>query len=111
MDWESVFDEEYRAPGATYTAIKRFIAEVARPMSAAEIRGVNSEPRNPFPASDRLHSTWRPCDEAKWVIPSRPLPAPYLSLLRWSDGGEFRNGGNGGSSSFPRSNRGMECAR
>src|SRR5262245_7423107 len=61
-------------------------------MSATEIHEVNTAQRNPFPASDRLHAAWRPFDAAVWVIPSLPLPAAYLSLLRWSDGGEFGTG-------------------
>ena len=92
MDWASVFDEAYPQPGATDAVIEQFIAEVARPMSAAEIREVNEGQRNPFPASHPLHSAWRPFDASTWVIPSRSLPRSYLSLLRWADGGEFRTG-------------------
>lgn len=92
MDWASVFDEAHPQPGATDAVIEQFIAEVARPMSAAEIREVNAEQCNPFPKSDEIHSAWRPFDASAWVIPSSPLPPSYLSLLRWADGGEFRTG-------------------
>jgi NAD(P)-dependent dehydrogenase (short-subunit alcohol dehydrogenase family) len=33
-----------------------------------------------------------PFDPARWRIPDRPIPASYLSFLRWSDGGEFQTG-------------------
>lgn len=92
MDWASIFDVVYPRPGAADAVIEQFVAEVARPLSAAEIREVNAGQRNPFPASDPLNSAWRPFDAAAWVIPSRPLPPAYLSLLRWSDGGEFGTG-------------------
>jgi hypothetical protein len=92
MDWASVFDEVHPRPGATDAVIEQFVAEVARPMSATEIQEVNAGQSNPFPASDPLHSVWQPFDAAAWVILNRPLPPAYLSLLRWSDGGEFKTG-------------------
>ena len=92
MDWASVFSEAHPRPGATDATIEHFVAEVARPMSAVEVREVSARQANPFPKGDRLHSVWRPFDAAVWVIPDRPLPSAYLSLLRWADGGEFRTG-------------------
>ena len=92
MDWATVFDVAHPRSGAADAVIGRFVAEVARPMSAAEIREVNAGQRNPFPKFDPLHGAWRPFDAAAWDIPSRPLPPAYLSLLRWSDGGEFAAG-------------------
>jgi len=96
MDWVSVFDEAHPQPGASDAVLERFVAEVARPMSAAEIREINATQSNPFPESHPLfaaqHAAWRPLDASKWVIPDRPLPPAYLSLLRWSNGGEFRTG-------------------
>src|SRR5262245_65909395 len=92
MDWASIFDEVHPQPGAADVVLAEFVAEVARPMSAAEIRGVNARQTSPFPRGDPLHAAWRPFDSAAWVVPDRPLPPAYLSLLRWSDGGEFRTG-------------------
>jgi len=93
VDWASVFDVTLNSPpGATDAVIEQFVAEIARPMSADEIREVNAGQRNPFPASDPLHSAWRPFDAAAWVIPNRPLPPAYLSLLRWADGAYFGTG-------------------
>lgn len=92
VDWTSVFDEAHPRPGASDTVLAQFVTEVARPVSVAEIRGINAGQRNPFPAPDPLRAAWRPFDAAQWVIPDRPLPEAYLSFLRWSDGGEFRTG-------------------
>ncbi len=92
MDWASVFDEAYPQPGAPAAVLERFVAEIARPMSAAEVRMAHAGQANPFPEGDPLYPAWRPFDAAQWVIPDRPLPPAYLSLLRWSNGGEFRAG-------------------
>lgn len=93
MEWDAVFDEvAERQPGATEAVIARFVAEVARPMSADEIREIAEHQQNPFPAGDPFHTEWRPIDAGAWRLPDKPLPASYLSLLRWSNGGEFRSG-------------------
>ena len=92
MDWASVFDEVHPKPGASDAVIKQFVAEVLRPMSAAEVREANASQSNPFPKGDSLYSAWKPYDASKWVIPTGPLPPTYLSLLRWSNGGEFSAG-------------------
>lgn len=93
MDWQSVFDEAYPLRGATEADIARFIAEIGQPLSPAEITEVNESQSNPFPKDDPMHAAWRPFDAAKWLIPIYAPPAAYLSLLRWSNGGEFRKGG------------------
>ncbi len=92
MDWASVFDEAHPQPGAPEDVIARLVAEVGRPVSAAEAREANAGQSNPFPEGDPLHAAWRPIDAAAWVVPARPQPPAYLSLLRWSDGGQFRTG-------------------
>lgn len=92
MDWALVFDEAHPVPGASDAVIRQFVAEVLRPLSAAEIRESNAVQNNPFPKGDPLYSTWKPYDAAKWAIPVGPLPMAYLSLLRWSNGGEFSAG-------------------
>jgi hypothetical protein len=92
MDWAAVFDEAYPEPGASAEALERFVAGVARPLSADEVRAATAAQRNPFPPHDPHHAVWRPLDPARWAIPDRPLPASYLSFLRWSDGGWFRSG-------------------
>ena len=92
IDWSAIFDESHPNPGASETVIAQLLDEITRPLTEAEIQTANAVQRNPYPTSDRLHATWQPFDPATWCIPSRPLPATYLSLLRRSDGGEFRTG-------------------
>ncbi|MGL6073947.1 MAG: SMI1/KNR4 family protein [Fimbriiglobus sp.] len=92
MDWTTVFDELYPEPGATAEVLEQYVMEVAFPMSSGEIERVNTSQQNPFPKSDPLYSSWQPFDPAAWEIPNRPLPSSYLSLLKWSNGGEFRTG-------------------
>jgi len=78
--------------GATEAEIARFVTAITQPMSAAEVREVNKGQSNPLPKDHPLHSTWHTFDAANWIMPGHPLPPSYLSLLRWSNGGEFRNG-------------------
>ena len=92
MDWASVFDEAHPQPGASDAVLEQFVAEVSRPMSDDEVREANAGQTNPFPKDDPLYAAWQPFDASKWVLPGRPLPQAYLSLLRWSNGGEFRTG-------------------
>ena len=92
MDWDSIFEESYPQPGATLDEINEFVAEIAQPLTAAEIQPINDGQTNPFPKSDEFHAIWRPFEATKWQVPERPLPASYLSLLKWSNGGEFRTG-------------------
>ncbi len=92
MDWRSTFDEVQPAPGASDAEIERFSISVGQPLTAAEIVEVNRSQQNPFPVSDPLHASYLPFDPRSWVVPSRPLPAKYLSFLRWSNGGWFRTG-------------------
>jgi hypothetical protein len=92
VNWSNFFDEAHLYPGATEAVIEQFIAEVSRPMSLAEIQEANAVQKNPFREGDKHYSSWKPFDAAAWIIPNRPLPESYLSLLRWSDGGEFQAG-------------------
>jgi SMI1 / KNR4 family (SUKH-1) len=92
MDWASIFDEAYPEPGAPEAMVAQFVATIGETLSAVEIRKVNAGQTNPFPRRDLLFNTWRPFDAAAWSVPDRPLPASYLSFLRWSNGGEFRTG-------------------
>ena len=92
IDWSTVSDEAYPVPGATDAEIKRFVTRVGRPLSAAEIAYVNRGQRNPFPKGNPLYDAYRRFDPSLWTVPRGPLPDAYLSLLRWSNGGEFRTG-------------------
>jgi hypothetical protein len=92
MDWDSVFDTTQKEPGAPQSVLDRFVAEVGLPITAQEVETINRSQQNPFPPTDPLYAAYRPFDPSAWVIPNRPLPASYLSLLRWSDGGWGRTG-------------------
>jgi hypothetical protein len=92
MDWSSIFDESRPAAGACDLEIDRFVASIGQPLSVEEIAQVNRSQQNPFPASDPLHRAYRPFDPSVWMMPNRPVPPDYLSFLRWSNGGWFRNG-------------------
>jgi hypothetical protein len=93
FDWSSVFDEAYPVAGASATDLERFVATVGQSLTPAEAGAINRGQRNPFPKGDPHYELWRPFDASQWVMPDRPLPASYLVLLRWSNGGEFRKGG------------------
>lgn len=92
MNWETVFDWKQKEPGASKAVLDQFVSEVGRAMTHTEIETVNRSQQNPFPPADPLHAAYRPFDPSAWVVPNRPLPTTYLSLLSWSDGGGFRNG-------------------
>jgi hypothetical protein len=92
VDWSSIFDESQPIEGASDADIDHFVKTIGQPLSAAEIAEVNQSQKNPFPPSHPLHAAYRPFDPSHWVIPNQPLPADYLSFLRWSNGGWCRTG-------------------
>lgn len=92
MNWASLFDESQRNPGASDADIERFVATIGQSLTPIEVAEVNHTQQNPFPESDPLHSAYRPFDPSSWLMPNRPLPADYLSFLRWSNGGWCRTG-------------------
>ena len=85
---------EYREPrpGATQRQLADFVTQVRQPPTEQEIADVAAQQRNLFPPGDRLHASYRPNDASRWRMSDRPLPASYLALLAWSDGGEFGTG-------------------
>jgi hypothetical protein len=92
LNWTFVFDEAYPVTGASLPDLDRFVATVGQSVTPSEVKAINRGQQNPFPKGDPLHSSWRRFDPSLWVIPNRPLPASYLALLSWSNGGEFRSG-------------------
>jgi hypothetical protein len=92
IDWDKVFEQGNRKPGASKEEIARFVAEVGRPLTAAEVAAVNRYQSNPWPESDPHHAEWRPFDPSVWRMPDRPIPESYISFVRWSNGGDFTNG-------------------
>ncbi|MCH8147401.1 MAG: SMI1/KNR4 family protein [Planctomycetes bacterium] len=77
VKWASIFDEVLDHPdGADDNVIEAFLSTVQQPLSDGELAWLNDIQPEPV----------------RWKIPDDPIPASYLSFLRWSNGGEFRNG-------------------
>lgn len=78
--WSHVFSEVIlRADGASEADIETFVATIGQPLAPAELDDINGT-KSRFTKPET------------WIIPNSPLPSSYLSFLRWSNGGEFRNG-------------------
>jgi hypothetical protein len=92
IDWNEVFDESYPLPGTSEEAIARLIESIGNPLTVEEIATVNKRQRNPYSMTHAFYAGWRPIDPTTWCLPVGSLPSDYLSLLRWSNGGEFRTG-------------------
>ena len=93
MDWSSVFD--YRGPqlGATQRQLADFATQLFQPLTGQEIADIAAQQRNPFPPNHPLHPGYLPIDASRWRLPpEQPLPPSYLSLLSWTNGGDFGNG-------------------
>ncbi|MDK8180314.1 SMI1/KNR4 family protein [Paenibacillus sp. UMB4589-SE434] len=93
MNWKSVFEVRYQElPGVTEQELEHVLDNWNKPLSKDEIIEISGRQRNPFPKSDPMHHLFQPFDPSKWSIPRKRLPATYLDLLRYSNGGEFANG-------------------
>lgn len=79
-------------PGATDDVCEAFLEEIGQPLTAQELAEIRASQSNPFFETDPLYASWEPLDPVLWPLPQRPLPPAYLSLLQWSNGGEFRTG-------------------
>lgn len=80
VSWDHVFSEVIlHADGASEADIETFVATIGQPLTPAEWDYING-------------SKLRYQHPERWIIPNSPLPSSYLSFLRWSNGGEFRNG-------------------
>jgi hypothetical protein len=93
IQWDRVFNTARDEDGAATEIIEKFLLTALQPLSAEEIAGVNASQRNPFPASNPLHSLYRPFDCSAWLMPSYRFPASYIAFLRWSNGGAFTSHG------------------
>ena len=78
VDSTTIFDEVKHQPSATEAELQDFVASTLRPLTRDEIEEIREE-------SDL-------CDPANWTIPNGSFPADYLSLLRWANGADCRNG-------------------
>jgi hypothetical protein len=79
IKWDNVFEESHPRPGATERQITKFVNTVGQPLTPRELEWLDG--------LDGLQD-----EPEKWKLPNRPLPKAYLSFLRWSNGGWFRNG-------------------
>ena len=91
--WPSLFDECHPEPPASEAAIARLLHDVSRPLTGAEIADIFARQTNPFAAGSPLHDRFHKVDPAPWKLPTQSPPEPYLSFLRYSNGGSFRTGG------------------
>jgi hypothetical protein len=92
IDWQSVFDEIHREPGASDDEIARLLATVFAPVSAVEAAQIQAAQSNPFPECDPQYDSWIPIDPQNWTFPEFKLPQSFLDLLHWSDGLNARTG-------------------
>jgi hypothetical protein len=92
IEWSKLFSTHYAVEGATDEEVQALVASLSTPVSDEEAAAINASQSNPFPASDPLHDSYLPFDARKWRPPEQPLPATYLSFLRFSNGGSFFNG-------------------
>ncbi len=91
-NWSTLFDEAEPKPGCSEEEVRELLAAVARPLDSQQLtyyRGLMAV--NPYPPGTPERDTYVPSDPAGWPLPSRGLPASYLSFLRWSNGGAFRS--------------------
>jgi hypothetical protein len=80
-------------PGATEEQIvlgseRAFYPRITGP----EIRQIRDNERNPWLPGTSEYNGWTPTDPSGWVFPSGPFSPSYLSLIRWSNGGNFLAG-------------------
>ena len=93
IQWEACFQEQiHKRKGANNTSIKRFVASVLMPLSTSDLDSCRHDSSVKAKIIKRPPKLSSPEDPERWIIPSGPLPPAYLSFLRWSNGGEFRNG-------------------
>jgi hypothetical protein len=92
MEWPSVFDEVHRIAGASPDELAAFMRSVGQPLSAEEVGQVRRSYSAMTKPGDTLCDSFQQIDPSRWPIPDRQLPESYLSLLRWSNGGDFRTG-------------------
>lgn len=78
INWDAVFKEQIkRCRGAEDWEIEELTTTLANPISASEYKSLRKQEAE---------------EPERWILPTGPLPESYLSILRWSNGGEFRNG-------------------
>ncbi|MEZ4370050.1 MAG: hypothetical protein R3B07_04465 [Polyangiaceae bacterium] len=88
LAWETHFVWYDRCLGATTLELDELAASLLAPLAPEEQDDLRRHENNPFPPSDPLFKRWKPTDFSAWKLPAPPsLPAAWLSLLRFSNGG------------------------
>jgi hypothetical protein len=92
IDWSEVFGQENQEPGASEEELAALAETLSAPLTPAEIAEINAGQQNPWPKKHPMYKTYKPFDPTQWALPGQPLPASYLSFLRWSNGGCYTHG-------------------
>ena len=91
-NWPTLFDEADPKSGCSEEEIRELLTAIARPLDPKQLTDYRwLMGGNPYPPGTPERDAYVPSDPAGWPLPSRGLPASYLSFLRWSNGGEFRS--------------------
>ena len=78
IDWESFFEEAHPLPGATVAELGT-LHDLAEPIREDEL-------------SSSLFDDEARAAALAWTLPTNPPPIAYVDFLRYSNGGNFRNG-------------------
>lgn len=89
FEWNKIFTWNAKPRGARPDQIAWAERTVASAHTNAEIEQIMASQQNPFRPEDPLYKEYKPFDPRLWRLPQRPFPPSYVSLLQWSDGGEF----------------------
>jgi hypothetical protein len=92
IDWPSLFAEAYPEPGATEAELRAFAEAVAAPLTPEETEQIEAKQMKDFPKAYHSAPGFESLNVHAWRMPQRRLPASYLSLLRWSNGGRCFHG-------------------
>jgi hypothetical protein len=83
LHWPEIFDEFNSQPAASENQVRQLHESMVMPLTDQEIAELEAQHRQ-FKFKYDIRA---------WVFPAGPLPPSYLSLLGFSNGGNFRNGG------------------
>jgi hypothetical protein len=93
FDWSNLLRHNgpHRAGATDETVVQSSFAPF-HPITPVEIQQVRDCDRNPWLPGTPEYNAWAPTDASGWVFPVGPFPPSYLSLVRWSNGGDFLAG-------------------
>jgi hypothetical protein len=67
-NWPAVFAEAHPEPGASDEILAAAIADLRRPLTEEEAKGIARSQSNPFPGNDPLHAAWKPFEVGPAVV-------------------------------------------